>query len=100
MKQPAILKLNFSHDLYDDMTDSLLAFPGGELDFMAYSVQAHGRKLENISEQVSGFKQKMVIEINTEQNQAEQIYHHLKESMSSASFNYQLYPLIALDVSQ
>ena len=55
--QKCILKIILDNDLYDEMTDSLLTFPLRELEFMGFSVQAHTRSLEDISEQVSGFKQ-------------------------------------------
>lgn len=95
--QMCILKLIFNDDLYDEITDSLLAFPQRKLEFMGFSVQAHTQSLEDIREQVSGFKQKMVIEINTDENEAGTIYHYLKETLSEASFEGQLFPLLNLD---
>ena len=95
--QMCILKLIFNNDLYDEITDSLLAFPQRELEFMGFSVQAHTQSLDDISEQVSGFKQKMVIEINTDENEAGKIYHYLKKTLSQASFEGQLFPLLNFD---
>ena len=92
--QKCILKLIFDNELYDEITDSLLEFPQRELEFMGFAVQAHTQSLENISEQVSGFKQKMVIEITTEALEAKQIYQYLKENLPLASFQGQLFPLL------
>ncbi len=92
--QKCILKLIFDNDLYDEMTDCLLSFPSRELEFMGSAVQAHTKSLEDISEQVSGFKQKMVIEISTEENEARHIYQYLKETLSKAPFEGQLFPLL------
>ncbi|MCU7938632.1 MAG: DUF3240 family protein [gamma proteobacterium symbiont of Bathyaustriella thionipta] len=89
-----ILKLILDEDLYDEMTDSLQTFPRRELEFMGFSVQAHTQSLENISEQVSGFKQKMLIEITTDENEAGEIYQYVKESLSEAVFEVQLSPLM------
>jgi len=89
-----ILKLILDEDLYDEMTDSLLSFPGRELEFMGFSVQAHTHSLEDISEQVSGFKQKMVIEITTDENEAREIYLYVKETLTEACFESQLFPML------
>ena len=92
--QACILKLILDDDLYDEMTDSLLSFPDRELEFMGFSVQAHTQSLEDISEQVSGFKQKMVIEITTDVNEAGKIYQYIKETLTEAHFEGQLFPLL------
>jgi hypothetical protein len=92
-----ILKLILDNDLYDEMTDSLLSFPDRELEFMGFSVQAHTQSLEDISEQVSGFKQKMVIEITTNEIEAKKIYQHLKAILTEALFEGQLFPLLNFD---
>jgi len=91
-----ILKLIFDNELYDEITDSLLAFPQRELEFLGFAVQAHTQSLEDIREQVSGFKQKMVIEISTQETEAKQIYQYLKENLSLASFQGQLLPILKL----
>jgi len=93
---PCILKLIFDIELYDEITDSLLAFPQRELEFLGFAVQAHTQSLEDIREQVSGFKQKMVIEISTQETEAKQIYQYLKENLSLASFQGQLLPILKL----
>ncbi|MFK5986024.1 MAG: DUF3240 family protein [Pseudomonadota bacterium] len=95
--QMSILKLTLDEDLYDEVTDSLLAFPKRELEFMGYSVQAHSQSLADIREQVSGFKQRMVIEINTDELEAREIYQYVKESLAEANFEGQLFPLLNLD---
>lgn len=92
--QPCILKLIFDDELYDEVTDGLLAFPQRELEFMGYSVQAHTKSLEAITEQVSGFKQRMVIEISTDANEAGKIYQYLKDALAEAAFEGQLFPLL------
>ncbi|MFK5894977.1 MAG: DUF3240 family protein [Pseudomonadota bacterium] len=94
MMQTCILKLIFNNNLYDEMTDCLLSFPARELEFMGFAVQAHTKSLEDISEQVSGFKQQMVIEISTDENEAKQIYQYVKQTLSQASFEGQLFPLL------
>ncbi len=63
--QKCILRLIVDNGLYDSMTDCLLTFPERELEFMGFSIQAHTQMLGEISEQVSGFKQKILIEIST-----------------------------------
>ena len=92
--QKCILKLILDDDLYDEMTDCLLAFPKRELEFMGFSVQAHTQSLEDISEQVSGFKQKMVIEITTDETEARELYQYVKETLTDANFEGQLFPLL------
>jgi len=92
--QPCILKLILDDELYDEMTDCLLIFPQRELEFMGFSVQAHTQTLEDISEQVSGYKQKMVIEITTNDSEAENIYQHLRSNLTEAKFEVQLFPLL------
>lgn len=93
-----ILKLILDNDLYDEMTDSLLSFPARELEFMGFSVQAHMQTLEDISEQVSGFKQKMVIEITTHEIEARQIALYLKKTLAEAHFEGQLFPLLDFEL--
>ncbi len=97
--QKCILKIILDNDLYDEMTDSLLTFPLRELEFMGFSVQAHTRSLEDISEQVSGFKQKMVIEITTDDIEAEKIYQYVKQTLTEANFEVQLFPLLNVQLS-
>jgi len=92
--QKCILKLICEHDLYDEITDSLLSFPQRNLEFMGFSVQSHSQDLFDIREQVSGFKEKMVIEITTEEMEAKQIYQYLKNNLSQANFQGQLFPLL------
>ncbi len=96
--QSCILKLILDNDLYDEMTDSLLSFPDRELEFMGYSVQAHTQSLEDISEQVSGFKQKMVIEITTNEDEAVKIVHYVKKTLTEARFEGQLFPLLNFEI--
>lgn len=92
--QKCILKLILDNDLYDAMTDTLLTFPARELEFMGHSVQAHTQSLSDISEQVSGFKQKMVIEITTDTDEAKEIYHYVKATLTEASFEGQLFSML------
>ncbi|MCK5664235.1 MAG: DUF3240 family protein [Thiotrichaceae bacterium] len=96
--QKCILKLLLDEALYDEMTDSLLSFPDRELEFMGFSVQAHTQTLEDISEQVSGFKQKMVIEISTDENEAVKIAQYVKETLADAHFEGQLFPLLNFSI--
>ncbi len=95
--QKCILRLITDNELYDSITDCLLTFPDRELEFMGFSIQAHTRMLGDISEQVSGFKQKMLIEITTHSDEARLIYQHVKSTLTEASFETQLYPLLELD---
>ena len=92
--QMCILKLILDDGLYDEMTDCLLSFPDRELEFMGFSVQAHTQSLEEISEQVSGFKQKMVIEITTNEMEAKKIHSYVKKILAEASFEGQLFPML------
>ncbi|WP_198263727.1 DUF3240 family protein [sulfur-oxidizing endosymbiont of Gigantopelta aegis] len=94
--QRCILKLILTNELYDEMTDTLLTFPTRELEFLGVSVQAHTKMLADISEQVSGFKQKMVIEITTDEHEAKAIFQFLKNNLTEASFEGQLFPLLEL----
>jgi len=92
--QTCILRLIFDENLYDEITDCLLTFPHRELEFMGFAVQAHTHSLEDISEKVSGFKQKRLLEITTNEHEAENIYHYLQQSLAQAYFEVQLYPLL------
>jgi len=93
----SLLKLVFDHALYDEMTDVLLSFPERELSFMSLDVQAHMQPLENITEQVSGFKRKKMIEINTHQDEARHLYRYITENLPQAKLQAQLIPLLSLD---
>ncbi len=95
--QKCILRLIVDNGLYDSMTDCLLTFPEREREFMGFSIQAHTQMLGEISEQVSGFKQKILIEISTHNDEARLIYQHVKSTLTEASFETQLYPLLELD---
>ncbi|MCK5697847.1 MAG: DUF3240 family protein [Gammaproteobacteria bacterium] len=97
--QQCILKLVFDNSLYDEITDSLLTFPDKELEFMGYLVQAHTKTLGDIREQVSGFKQNMVIEITTHEEEAVKIIRYIKDVLADAPFDYQLLPLLNFSVS-
>ncbi len=94
--QKCILRLILETGLYDEMTDCLLTFPDRELEFMGLSVQAHTRDLGEISEQVSGFKQKMMIEINTNSEESVGILRHIKNQLTEARFESQLIHLLDL----
>jgi hypothetical protein len=94
--QRCILKLILTNELYDEMTDTLLTFPDRKLEFLGISVQAHTQALSDISEQVSGFKQKMVIEITTDEHEAKEIFQFLKKNLPEARFEGQLFPLLKL----
>lgn len=95
--QMCILKLILDNELYDEMTDCLLSFPDRELEFMGFSVQAHTQSLDEISEQVSGFKQKMVIEITTNEMEAKKIHSYVKKILTEAYFEGQLFPMLNFD---
>jgi len=92
-----ILRLLFDQPLYDEMTDVLLAFPDRPLEFVSLDVQAHMQPLENITEEVSGFKRKKVIEVNTDSGEAKRLYRYIVESLPSSRIEGQLLPLLALD---
>ncbi len=89
-----ILRLTLDSALYDEMTDCLLTFPQRQLEFNGFSVQAHTRELDDIKEQVSGFKKKMQIEIITDSNEAAVIYSHIKTNLNQAKFDVVAYPLL------
>ncbi len=94
--QACILKLILDNELYDAITDSLLTFPHRTLDFVGHSVQAHTQSLNDLSEQVSGFKQKMVIEINTTATEAGDICRFIQKVLPQAEFDTQLFPLMSI----
>ncbi len=92
-----ILKLIFDLPLYDEMTDVLLSFPGRHLEFISLDSQAHMQPLENITEQVSGFKRKKIIEVNTSVAEAKQLHRYILDALPSAHLQAQLLPLLSLD---
>lgn len=96
-RQDCILRLVFSHGLYDEMTDVLLNFPERELAFVSLDIQAHMQPLENISEQVSGFKHKKMVEVTIEQEKAKRLHQHIVQNLPQANFQAQVLPLLALD---
>lgn len=97
MELNCILKLIFDQPLYDEMTDVLLAFPDRPLEFISLDVQAHMQPLENITEEVSGFKRKKIIEVNTHVGEAKRLYRYIVESLPNSRIEGQLLPLLALD---
>ena len=96
-KSDCILKLIFDQQLYDEMTDVLLAFPGRPLEFLSLDVQAHMQPLESITEEVSGFKRKKIIEVNTHAAEAKQLYRYIIEALPTSNIEGQLLPLLVLD---
>ncbi|MCF6254003.1 MAG: DUF3240 family protein [Thiomicrorhabdus sp.] len=96
-EQGCILKLIFDQQLYDEMTDVLLAFPERPLEFLSLDVQAHMQPLENITEEVSGFKRKKIIEVNTQAEEGRQLYRYIIDALPSSHIEGQLLPLLALD---
>lgn len=96
-RQDCILRLVFSHGLYDEMTDVLLSFPERELTFVSLDIQAHTHPLESITEQVSGFKLKKMVEVTIEQNSAKRLQQHIIQNLPQANIQIQLLPLLALD---
>ena len=92
-----ILKLLFDQPVYDEMTDILLAFPDRALEFISLDVQAHMQPLENITEEVSGFKRKKIIEVNTNTEEAKRLYRYIVESLPNSRIEGQLLPLLPLN---
>lgn len=92
-----ILKLIFDQQIYDEMTDVLLAFPERPLEFISLDVQAHMQPLENITEEVSGFKRKKIIEVNTQADEAKRLHRYILDALPSSNIEAQLLPLLALD---
>ncbi|GKT11068.1 MAG: hypothetical protein ISEC1_P0031 [Thiomicrorhabdus sp.] len=92
-----ILKLIFDQQLYDEMTDVLLSFPERPLEFLSLDVQAHMQPLENITEEVSGFKRKKMIEVNTESDEAKRLYRYIIDTLPSVQLYAQLLPLLLLE---
>ncbi|WP_019557407.1 DUF3240 family protein [Thiomicrorhabdus arctica] len=92
-----ILRLIFSHELYDEMTDVLFSFPERELEFMSLDIQAHMQSLESITEQVSGFKRRKMVEVTIEQGEAKRLHRHITQSLPQVKFQAQLLPLLTLD---
>jgi len=85
-----ILKLIFDQALYDEMTDVLLGFPERPLEFLSLNVQAHMQPLENITEEVSGFKRKKIIEVNTQEEEAKRLYRYIVDTLPGAQLQAQL----------
>lgn len=96
-RQDCILRLVFSHGLYDEMTDVLLSFPERELSFISLEIQAHMQPLESITEQVSGFKRKKMVEVTIEQSEVKRLHQHIIQNLPQANIQIQLLPLLALD---
>ncbi|GEM_PF-1377987 len=92
-----ILKLIFDQQLYDEMTDVLLSFPERSLEFLSLEVQAHMQPLENITEEVSGFKRKKMIEVNTQVDEAKRLYRYILDNFPQAQLQAQLLPLLSLE---
>jgi hypothetical protein len=101
MSSKCILKLIFNQDLYDEMTDAILSFPPRELAFLSMQIQVHSQATpehaQSITEQVSGFKRQRLIEITLLQDEAQQVFKYISESLPQASFEAQLVPLLSLD---
>ncbi len=96
-KAGCILKLIFDTPLYDEMTDVLLAFPERPLEFLSLDVQAHMQPLENITEEVSGFKRKKIIEVNTQEEEAKRLYQYIIQALPNSRIEGQLLPLLPLE---
>ncbi len=96
-RQDCILRLIFSHGLYDEMTDVLLSFPERQLAFVSLDIQAHMQPLESISEQVSGFKRKKMVEVTIEQEVAKRLHQYIIQNLPQANFQAQLLPLLSLN---
>lgn len=96
-RQDCILRLVFSYGLYDEMTDVLLSFPERELSFISLEIQAHMQPLESITEQVSGFKRKKMVEVTIEQSEVKRLHQHIIQNLPQANIQIQLLPLLALD---
>lgn len=92
--EQCIFRLQFDSEIYDSVTDALLSYPQRELTFVALPVQAHTYPLENITEQVSGYKNKTLLEVTVNCDEAESIYQHLRAELPSAALQVQLMPLL------
>ncbi|MBO1923343.1 MULTISPECIES: DUF3240 family protein [Thiomicrorhabdus] len=92
-----ILRLQFDSELYDSVTDALLSYPQEQLTFVALPVQAHTYPLENISEQVSGYKNKTMLEVTVDCEQSKSIYLHIREQLPRGGIQVQLMPLLEPD---
>jgi len=92
--EQCIFRLQFDSDIYDSVTDALLSYAHRELTFVALPVQAHTYPLENITEQVSGYKDKTLLEVTIECDEAQAIYQHLRSELPSANLQLQLMPLL------
>ena len=60
-------------------------------------MQAHTYPLESITEQVSGYQNKTLLEVTVHSTEAQAIYRHLHQSLPQASFQVQLMPLLQPD---
>lgn len=95
--EKCILRLQFDSSLYDSVTDAVLSYPQQKLTFIALPVQAHTYPLEHISEQVSGYKNKTLLEVTVSCEEAKPIWQHIREQIPQAGLQVQLMPLIELD---
>lgn len=101
--QSCILRLSVDGDLYDELSDKLLAYQTQAsldetqlLSFWGFEIQSHNQALRDIKEQVSGFKQQMIIEVDTNMQEADFIYQYLREIFGAERFQASVYPLSKL----
>lgn len=92
--EQCIFRLQFDSEIYDSVTDALLSYSQRDLIFVALPVQAHTYPLENITEQVSGYKDKTILEVTVQCEEARSIYQHLRAELPSAALQVQLMPLL------
>ncbi|MBN2647289.1 MAG: DUF3240 family protein [Thiotrichales bacterium] len=97
VSESCLLRLQFASELYDSVTDALLSYPERELSFVALAVQAHAYPLQSMSEQVSGYQDKTLLEVTVFKTEALALYRHIQQNLPQADLQVQLMPLLPLE---
>ena len=96
MKQPdCCLTLFFSKALEEDMIDHLLDHPELACGFTTYEVEGHGQVAvyHSVNEQVRGRARRVKMEVAMEQEDAQTLIAHFKETLPSRDIVYWITPI-------
>ncbi len=88
--EQVILKLTLNQQSLAETTDCLTLFPNDKLAFQAFMIQDfHPDNLfKTIQEQVAGYTEKMVIEIQLDKDCVPTLLSYLKQSLPKLQANY------------
>lgn len=89
-----LLKFRVAQDLYDTMTDLLLAYPHQTLDFVALPLNRHHGDLPSLNEQVSGFQQGYEFQVECWLKEARLIDLYIQEALPVDEYQILVSPLI------